>query len=245
MSTSHAGITAAAPPTTIEELTQDIPIHALVKRTLHELKRATRTDIADHLGLHKDDRNHISKALNYLDRNREIKRIPGDDRPAYWEVATKGTHQAPTSNHQPASTKDAAKRPPKPTTTTSKPVKARASKPTPTATKAATKRPDTVTDIHQPSTSKPTNPDHRTARDFLIEIKAGAILSDIKQRLDQLDHLMATPPQHIREREEKSRLLEILAGQMNDEIGAKLLEINRDLLTADGRIPPPYTDTAA
>lgn len=46
-----------------------------------------------------------------------------------------------------------------------------------------------------------------------------------------------TPSRAIRSRQQKSDLLERLAGQMNDEISALLLEINRDLLTADGSIP--------
>jgi len=221
-------------PTTIEELTQGIQLTALVKRTLHEIGPATTSAISDHLGLHKDDRDSVSKAIYALRKNNEVTRCPGDERPANWQVNTKKNKQTLTSDHQPASVKNAAKPPPKTNAATTKPAKAPAGKPTPAATKAATKPQANVTDIHQPSTSKPTNPDQRTA---------STILTDIKQRLDQLDHLMATPPQHISDREEKTRLLEILAGQMNDDIGAKLLEISRDLLTADGRIPPLYTNT--
>lgn len=200
--------------TTIEELTADIPLTNLVKRTLHEIAPADRNQIANHLGLHKDDRDHISKAINALNRNGEVRRANGDASPAKWITIGHKKHQAPNVGHAPPSAQSTSQRktPTQPTATTTE------------KNPASTRSSATVTNVAASNpNSKPAAPtDHETT---------------IHQQLTELEQRLNHPPQTIRNRPLKSAALERLAGMFNNEIADLLLEINRDLHTADGSIP--------
>ena len=204
----------------------EIPLTVIVKRSLHEIGPADRNQIAGHVGLHPDDLNRISKALGALDKRGEIERLPGTATPTKWQTKSKKNRPAQMSNKAPPTAKDAASKRLKkqPATTKQQPPAA-----------AAQATPDNLDQDHGfapvPITSIAPKPPNFAA------------LAIIRSHLDELETQLQRR-QPIRARQTKSALLERLSCMMSDDIAKLLLEINRDLLTADGSIPASDTNRA-